>query len=321
MKNKKNHPPNEYAVTEFRSYRLPDYFPVLLLTGEHWKISDIPSGRLHFHNCLEVGICHSYSGQIGFYGEALPFAEGDMTCIPKNIPHTTYSDQGRRSTWSYIFFDPGRLFGQMLPGPWEDLHLLAGQCDSFQYLLKKEEYPKERELISQIILEMTQEKPGFQISTRGLLLSLYIQLYRIQSSRIARHASRNEEEGSMKTLVLAPALEFIDAHYMENFTMETLADICHFSPTHFRRVFSQVMGMPPLEYVNRIRIAEACNRLCTTEEPILSISENTGFGSVSSFNRNFRQSVKMTPGEYRRKTADTVLEFNGWMAPEDIGKP
>lgn len=49
------------AVTEYRSYYLPTHFPVLLLSGDYWKISDIPSGSLHFHNCLEIGICHSDS--------------------------------------------------------------------------------------------------------------------------------------------------------------------------------------------------------------------------------------------------------------------
>ena len=43
-------------VTEYRNYYLPVDFPFLLLTGEHWKISDIPSSRLHFHNCLEIGV-------------------------------------------------------------------------------------------------------------------------------------------------------------------------------------------------------------------------------------------------------------------------
>ena len=41
-------------VTEYRSYYLPMQFPVKLLSGDHWKISDIPSKRLHFHNCLEI---------------------------------------------------------------------------------------------------------------------------------------------------------------------------------------------------------------------------------------------------------------------------
>lgn len=81
-------------ITEYRNYYLPLQFPAILLSGDYWKISDVPSGRLHFHNCLEIGVCHSDSGTLEFYGNPLPFKEGDVTCIPRNIPHTTYSTRG-----------------------------------------------------------------------------------------------------------------------------------------------------------------------------------------------------------------------------------
>lgn len=306
----------EYKITEFRSYHLPEYFPVLLLTGEHWKISDIPSGRLHFHNCLEVGICHSQCGKIEFYGESLSFEAGDVTCIPKNIPHTTYSDKDRKSKWSYLFFDPGRLFGSWMPGSWENINLSPDEEKGYQYILKKEDSEGIYNLAMQIISEMTEKKPGYQLSTRGLLLSLYIELYRIQNLKTVRAKCISEEERTSNTLVLTPALDYIEENYMESFPTETLAELCHWSPTHFRRVFSQIMGMSPLEYINQVRIAQACNMLCTTEDSILSISENTGFGSVSSFNRNFLQTIKMSPREYRRQIADTLLYYNGWMQPE-----
>ena len=63
------------TVMEYRNYYLPADFPVLVLTGGHWKISDIPSSRLHFHNCLEIGLCHSHSGTMKFYSEPMSFKE------------------------------------------------------------------------------------------------------------------------------------------------------------------------------------------------------------------------------------------------------
>ena len=73
-------------ITEYRNYYLPPHFPVIALSGDYWKISDRPSGHLHFHNCLEIGICHSDSGCLEFYGEPAPFKEGDITVIPRNVP-------------------------------------------------------------------------------------------------------------------------------------------------------------------------------------------------------------------------------------------
>ncbi|MFQ9620230.1 MAG: AraC family ligand binding domain-containing protein [Waltera sp.] len=86
------------AVTEYRSYYLPTHFPVLLLSGDYWKISDIPSGSLHFHNCLEIGICHSDSGTLEINGEKQTFHAGDVTVLPRNVPHTTYSAPGTKAT-------------------------------------------------------------------------------------------------------------------------------------------------------------------------------------------------------------------------------
>ena len=45
-------PRHKKPYIEFRDYNLPARFPVLLLSGEEWRISDIPSPRLHIHNCL-----------------------------------------------------------------------------------------------------------------------------------------------------------------------------------------------------------------------------------------------------------------------------
>lgn len=169
------------TITEYRNYYLPPHFPVLLLTGEHWKISDIPSDRLHFHNCLEIGICHSDGGCIELYGEHFPFKEGDITIIPRNVPHTTYSNPGTASQWSYIFIDPKELFRHSLPSTWKNYDLPPYIFKNFKYILHKEQYPVVYQLLTVIIKELEEEKLGYQFSAKGLLLSLYIEIYLLQS--------------------------------------------------------------------------------------------------------------------------------------------
>ena len=102
---------NHKKVVEYRNYYLPNNFPVLLLTGPKWIISPVASSTLHFHNCLELGYCHEGSGTLEFgNGKSFRFSAGDVTCIPRNIPHTTYSDRDALSRWSWIFLQPERLF-------------------------------------------------------------------------------------------------------------------------------------------------------------------------------------------------------------------
>jgi len=311
------------VVTEYRSYFLPLDFPVLLLSGEHWKISDIPSGRLHFHNCLELGICHSYSGTMEIYDEKMKFKEGDVTCIPKNVPHTTYSDKGTQSHWSYLYIDPTELFKGILPSSLKDYDISLQPGDGFIPILSKSDYPNIEFLLLEVIKELEEKKPGYQLIVRGLLLSLYMGIRRIYADAI-KGKQEPVKETPENFMVLQPVLDYIDQNYMENFTMETLADICHLSPTHFRRIFHNIMGTNPLDYVNNIRIIKSCNLLRSTEDSILSISETVGFRSISSYNRCFLSLIQMSPRNYRIQMQQTekhaekqiIMEFTGWMSPE-----
>ncbi len=313
------------AITEYRNYYLPPHFPVLLLTGEHWRISDIPSGRLHFHNCLEIGICHSDGGYMEFYGERVPFHEGDITIVPRNVPHTTYSSPGVASLWSYIYIDPKEFFRHSLPSTWKNYDLQPYAFKNFKYVLHKEQYPTVYQLLTLILRELKEEQVGYQFSAKGLLLSLYIEIYRIQSQE--EDGGGYSEDGfseSASPLSIAPALDYIEKNYMKQFSIEFLADLCHWSPTHFRRIFNSIMRISPLNYVNNTRIQKSCSMLCSTEDSILSISETVGFQSVSSYNRYFFRLMQQSPREYRRQMLQSdkqaqsmsIMEYSGWMYPE-----
>ena len=93
-------------IIEYRIYELEPDKPFLCLSGEEWRISDVLSDRLHFHNCLEIGYCLSDSGFLGFENDVtVPFAARDIFLIPRFVPHTTCSAPGCRSRWDYLFVD------------------------------------------------------------------------------------------------------------------------------------------------------------------------------------------------------------------------
>lgn len=73
------------TVIEYRSYEFPPHFPLRVIAGEEWRISDVPSGVLHFHNCLEIGICESDSGKMNFSGKVVPFKAGDITFVAGDV--------------------------------------------------------------------------------------------------------------------------------------------------------------------------------------------------------------------------------------------
>jgi len=311
-------------VTEYRPYRLPVEFPVLLLTGERWHISDQKSGRLHFHNCLEIGICHTDSGIMEFEGRPLEFHAGDITCIPKNLPHTTYSTKNSSSLWSYIFIDTDSLF-------WDNTSLrpLLAQLSMtdiphFQYILPGDKYEKLASFARYIYEELKDQPVNYELSVRSLIFSFLLEMLRVQNDLHSKDLVIQPMKSSDSTLMIAPALDYIEKNYMYQFTVEQLASLCHLSETHFRRLFLQTMGTPPLEFINNTRINKACVLLKTTQESILYISEQVGFHTISSFNRCFSKAMGASPREWKKQVlfsegksekgaVGAVVEYQGWL--------
>lgn len=174
-------------------------------------------------------------------------------------------------------------------------------------------------LATSVVEEMKQQSPYYRESAYGLLMSLYIELLRIHSSN-ENWSAQNQERDLQGDLVISPVLEFITQNYMMPVTIDYLADLCHLSTTHFRRKFHEIMGTTPLDFLNSTRIEEACKRLKSTDASILSISEQVGFRSISSFNRCFAKLMGASPKAWR-KAAHTesqsakasILEFTGWV--------
>ncbi|MDO5417423.1 MAG: AraC family ligand binding domain-containing protein, partial [Lachnospiraceae bacterium] len=161
-------PRKKQTVIEFRNYELSPHFPILLLSGEHWKISDVPSGKLHIHNCLEIGLCLSDSGFMELEGSRRPFKEGDITIISSSVPHTTYSSPGCASQWAYLFADPGELLHPFFSGTdSENPRILSAAEGHLSMILEKEKYPRLYLLIRELIQEMEGAKEYKELAVRG----------------------------------------------------------------------------------------------------------------------------------------------------------
>lgn len=314
-------PKKQKTITEYRPYTMPTAFPALILSGDRWHISDVKSDRLHFHNCLEIGICLSQSGYMEFEGNPAAFREGDISCVPRNLPHTTYSSPGEQSLWTYIFFNPDELFHSMIPGnaaPLSDLSM--SNIPDFRFLYPREDFPKIYFLATAAAEDLEKKPENYHLSVRSLLLALCLEIKRCQAPSTLPADSPQAELSDGK-MAIAPALDYIHKNYMLDFTVTDLADMCHLSETHFRRIFHTIMGTPPLEFINNTRIYHACILLKTTEESILYISGQVGYNSISTFNRCFARSMGTTPRDWRKnilfeegKTElGAVEQYPGWI--------
>jgi AraC-like DNA-binding protein len=95
-------------------------------------------------------------------------------------------------------------------------------------------------------------------------------------------------------------VRLMEAQSEEPLTIARLAPSVGMSAYHFLRVFRQVAGVTPHQFLLMRRLNAAAGRLRTTDLPVAAIAYDAGFGDLSTFNRRFRRIMGMTPGDYRR---------------------
>ena len=183
--------------------------------------------------------------------------------------------------------------------------------------LKENESPSIAAKILKIMNIMREGEEFYIEESSGVLAALLVEIARL--NRVSPE-DRVEEETGKLTNMITRVLDFVSYHYMEDIRIEDLAKICHISETHFRRVFTSHMKVSPLEYINSVRIHTACEFLQKTDIPVADIAHKCGFTTNSTFNRNFRQIMGVTPVEWRKRPENyeqQLLDFDihseeGW---------
>jgi AraC family transcriptional regulator len=100
---------------------------------------------------------------------------------------------------------------------------------------------------------------------------------------------------------LRRVLDFIDANFKNDITLENLAGIAGYSAFHFARKFTLAMGIPPHRYISRMRLENAMAELAAGKLPLADIAFNAHFSTQASFTRAFHRETDMTPKEYQRR--------------------
>lgn len=96
-------------------------------------------------------------------------------------------------------------------------------------------------------------------------------------------------------------MQYIHDHYPEELTLKEIAAAGSVSKSGALHIFQSAIHTPPVSYLIQYRLARAAELLCTTEKPVASIAEETGFASSGYFCRKFKERYQISPTEYRRK--------------------
>ena len=163
--------------------------------------------------------------------------------------------------------------------------------------LKESEYKSLSNKIIKILEIMRASDEFYLEEANGILLALLAEVARMNRSSAEENI---EEKGKITNMISRASTIFHNVIWRIS-EFGDLAKACHISETHFRRVFTSYMHMSPLEYINKVRIQTACEILKKTDESIADIAYKCGFTTNSTFNRNFRQLMGMSPAEWRKR--------------------
>ena len=96
--------------------------------------------------------------------------------------------------------------------------------------------------------------------------------------------------------------DMIHARFYEKLTLASLAAVAGLHATTINRALREILGMSVMEYVTRYRLARAMQRLAETDDAILEIALDCGFGSTTRFYDVFKQRSGKTPRQFRLTT-------------------
>ncbi len=102
---------------------------------------------------------------------------------------------------------------------------------------------------------------------------------------------------------------FIDSNYADNLDLDNIADEAYFSKFHFIRLFKQIYGKTPHQYLTSVRIEKAM-LLLQTDTPVSEVCYSVGFESLTSFSGLFKRNVGISPSTYLTQQQVIKIQIN-----------
>lgn len=154
------------------------------------------------------------------------------------------------------------------------------------------------ELFEETYVEFLEKPPYHELLIKANLMKILALITREYAKGInedhRKTAQRHRES-------IAMAIEYLEEHFAERITLDSLCKYTFMSSSHFSYAFRQVTGCTPIEYLTRLRLRHARKMLTETDRPISIIAADTGFQNSSSLDRAFKKEVGITPLQYRKE--------------------
>lgn len=266
----------------------------------------------HWHASFEIllPIVNGYRALCG--GKDYNLREGDILIIGPCMIHELFApEKGER-----IIFQP--CLNHIST---KEINLLTMIINPAT-LITPEGYPQIYDRIKKLILEIKEEYFGGAPYQETIIMSKFLEILAcVGRWHVTDHtagvqkdtgANSRQKEYVEKFILIT---DYINNHFAEDLSLETVASQAGFSKFHFSRLFKQYTDSTFYKYLNQKRIEFAKSLL---QDPGVSVTEvafKSGFSSLSAFLRMFKLMNNCTPTEFREMYDPTKLV--GWESVKD----
>ncbi len=249
----------------------------------------VQRGRTNSALVLSVGGRYAYRYEENGHPSALELAEGGLLYLPRNAAYqhtylggmtpTAFEAVGHPVTTIVMYFQLSDEAGAPL------------EMSKTPLLLPLDGAAYRRALEKLAAMALDRQTQPSEIKARAY--SLLSEIIRA----LCAHARKNRHSDA-----LSPALALADKAPPASLAVEDLIRASYLSPTRFRVLFRETMGMSPHEYLVKTTLESACRLLRGTDLSLSEIAESLGFASASYFGKYFRKYTGTSPGKWRRRT-------------------
>lgn len=235
----------------------------------HYIVSG--KGILHANDKNNNTVLHEITGGSGFL-------------IEPGYVNTYYAD--KEAPWEYVWIE----FGGLRAKECMELAGLSHRTPVWQ--------PSEPQHGERLLEEMFTIVKSQDASSMELIGHLYLFL----DGLIRYSASKKQlQGGKLSEFYAREAVMYIEHNYARNITVEDIAKRCQLDRSYFGKIFKNVVGKSPQEFLIRYRMSKAADALITGNSSIGDIGISVGYANLLHFSRAFKGVYGMSPRAYRQK--------------------
>lgn len=209
-------------------------------------------------------------------------------------------------TGAFVLGALGLLDGRRAVTHWHDCALLAALCPEVT-VVADAIFVRDGHISTSagvtagidLALALVEEDHGRDLASRvARQLVVFLQRPGGQSQFSSHLSMGLADRGSVRDVQA-----WIADHLTDDLSVPALAARAGMSTRNFARVFPAAVGTTPGDYVERVRVEAAKQRLETSTASIAEIARSCGFGTPETMHRAFRRRIGTTPGHYRGRFA------------------